>query len=151
MFFQKLSQGKKPSSDGNTGKSSSATSTFPATGNIRITKVKVAATSPLRPASSLDRSKNKSVKDHTERQVKSSPARKRKRNPDLGQFNKVTLSTSETDYDDSSWETEFNKRVSSSTPPVNRLDKRDLYGGEALNVSIIESISLMKFAEYQPC
>lgn len=151
MFFQRLSQGKKPSSDGNAGKSSSASSTIPATGNIRITKVKVAATSPLRPASSSDRPKSKSVKDHSERQVKSSPVRKRKRKPDFGQFNKVISSTSETDYDDSSWETEFNKRVSSSTPPVNRLDKRDLYGGDALKISVIESISLMKFAEYQPC
>lgn len=73
------------------------------------------------------------------------------------------LSNSETEGDDSTWEAEFRKRLSASasaTPPVGgaiEADKRDLYVGDMKStrggdhVYVVESASLMKYADYKPC
>lgn len=148
MFFSKLGQGKndKP-------KKSSAASAIPATGSqIRIRKVKVVS----KTATPFTSRSGSTTPNHT--RENSAPAtttpsnlkRRKKKTPDLAQFNRVIISNSETD--DSAWEAEFNKRTSSAsaTPPVES-DKRVIYKQNYKTADIVESKQLMKFAEYKPC
>ena len=152
MFFSKLGQGnKKP---GTTG-----TTTIPATGQIRIKKIKVAKpAAPLLPrsGSSTPQPGRNDLDDKVPRKKPSrgsSTPTRRKKNPDLAQFNRVVASNSDTEHDDSTWEADFNKKLSSSvTPPVDSFeDNRELYRGDSQEVKIIESKSLMAYAPYQPC
>lgn len=150
MFFSKLGKGKNDKN-----KAHSASSAIPATGSqIRIRKVKVvtktATPSVSRSGSTTPKQAHEDGARATATTSNTSQKRRKKKTPDLAQFNRVIISNSETD--DSAWEAEFNKRVSSTsaTPPV-ETDRRVIYKQDYETADIIESKQLMSFAEYKPC
>lgn len=150
MFFSKLNK-KKPGSLAPVD----PPKTIPATGQIRITKVKV----PVRQSpQNLSKSHTSPIRRHSadarSRQSSASPdqtAKRLKKSQKLKRPSTSISSSLDTDYDDSSWEADFHKRQSlSATPPVG--DRRsNLYGGDVETVRVIESASLMKYADYKPC
>lgn len=153
MFFSKLNKPKPGSSDSSDGLKSSAavpkrTTTIPPSGQIKIKKVKVAVKpNPFDRSRSNTPTKAADSNEVSPRKPKTTP--KKRRTPNISQFNKIVASQSETD--DSGWEADFKKRLSSSaTPPVGG-GREDLFNGYVRDVNVIESMSLMKYAEYKPC
>lgn len=153
MFFSKLGKANKQPN----------VSLPSASGQIKIRKVKVpiGQSEPVRPplSQSNARKRNsrcedepvygrKSRESDSPSSMSSSPSRPRKkRTPDLAKFNRVV--SPDTDYD-STWEADFNQRLTpSTTTPFT--DNREWYLGYTDTAEIIHSKDIMHHAEYKPC